>query len=116
VYTVADTNTYPFPLYYNVGGASNTIAYALTATGQPCASGDQTFLAYFTLSAFGLSATNAGPAQVGITNQQQSFNGVTTVPVISSVVNVWCINQPFPVIEQTYFCIGEFSRIQQFLG
>lgn len=112
-------NTFPFKLYYNLDEGYNTLDYTLSATGQACASGLQTASVIWTLSSTALSGTSAGTViPVSVANQQYSFDsGVTTVPVISTNTNVFCLNSPFPNSQQpVYICFDEFARKQQFLG
>ena len=115
-------NTFPFKLYYDEVEGYNTLDYTLIATGQECASGAQVGTVYWSLSSTALSGTSAGTTiPIEVVNQQLSFDGgVTTVPFISTVSTVWCINSPFPPSgEQPLsqrFCFDEFARLQQYLG
>lgn len=117
VYSGSDNNnTFPFKLYKSAT-EYNTLDYALSATGQECASGLQTVVAYWTISATALTATSAGVELIDVANNELTFNnGATYAPVISAQTNVWCVNTPFPTENPVYFCQGEFARKQQYMG
>jgi hypothetical protein len=122
IYAATDgDNIFPYRLYYADWGY-NTLDYTIEATGQACASGAQVGTVYWSLSTTALTGTSAGTVMpIEVANQQLSFDGgVTTVPFISTVSTVWCINSPFPPTgEQPLsqrFCFDEFARLQQYLG
>lgn len=123
IYSAGDGgNTFPFRLFFNQVQGFNVLDYTLIATGQECASGAQVGTVYWSLSSTALSGTSAGTIiPIEVANQQLSFDGgVTTVPFISTVSTVWCINSPFPpTAEQPAsqrICFDEFARVQQYQG
>lgn len=118
IFTSTDgDNAFPFKLYYNKNEGYNTLDFTLSATGQDCASGLQTGTIYWSLSTTALTGTSAGTViPVTVANDVNSFNMVTSVPFVSAVTNVFCLNTPFPSDNPVYICQGEFSRMQQFFG
>ena len=64
------TDGYSYKLYSSLaaknGFASNQLFYTLSATGQECASGEQTATVLYTLSSTALSGTSAGLTGAGV--------------------------------------------------
>jgi len=117
IFNATNLSTLPFKIYYNANTGSNSSGYSLSATGQTCASGDQTGTLYYLLSSTALSGTSAGNnIPVAVTNTGISLDGVNAYPGVALNTDVWCINTPFPSDNPVYICQDEFSRIQQFLG